>query len=60
MSLPRVLLLAGSPSDLDLVLDCQAALESLEIGSEIRVQSAHRTPDLVAETVRNGEAIVNP
>ncbi len=55
MTAPPVLLLAGSPSDLDLVLTCQETLESLEIGSEIRVQSAHRTPDLVADSTRNAE-----
>ena len=55
MTAPPVLLLAGSPSDLDLVLTCQETLESLEIGSEIRVQSAHRTPDLVADSARNAE-----
>ena len=55
MSRPLVLLLAGSPSDLDLVLECQQTLEQLEIKSEIRVQSAHRTPDAVAETVSSAE-----
>lgn len=55
MTAPPVLLLAGSPSDLDLVLTSQETLESLEIGSEIRVQSAHRTPDLVADSTRNAE-----
>ncbi len=55
MPRPRVLLLAGSPSDLDLVLDCQATLDALGITSEIRVQSAHRTPDAVAETARGAE-----
>lgn len=55
MTAPPVLLLAGSPSDLDLVLTCQETLESLEIGSEIRVQSAHRTPDMVADSARNAE-----
>lgn len=55
MSRPRVLLLAGSPSDLDLVLSSQETLDALEIPSEIRVQSAHRTPDAVAETARGAE-----
>ena len=47
---PAVLLIAGSPSDLDLVLQTQEVLDRLEIHSEIRVQSAHRTPE-VAEAV---------
>lgn len=55
MPRPLVLLLAGSPSDLDLVLSCEETLDALEIPSEIKVQSAHRTPDAVAETARNAE-----
>jgi len=50
-----VLLMSGSPSDLDLVLSCQATLEALEITSVIRVASAHRTPDLAADYARNAE-----
>ena len=50
-----VLLIAGSPSDLDLVLDAQETLESLGIPSAIRVLSAHRTPDLAAECAANAE-----
>jgi 5-(carboxyamino)imidazole ribonucleotide mutase len=49
---PAVLLVAGSPSDLDLVLLTQETLDRLGIGSEIRVLSAHRTPDQVAELAR--------
>ena len=55
MTPPRVLLLAGSPSDLDLVLSCQETLDALEVSSEIRVQSAHRTPDAVTESARGAE-----
>ena len=55
MTPPKVLLLAGSPSDLDFVLSCEELLEELEIPSDIVVQSAHRTPDAVADTVRNAE-----
>ena len=52
---PVVLLLAGSPSDLDLVLSAQETLEELAIPSTIRVLSAHRTPDETADCVRNAE-----
>ena len=52
---PSVLLICGSPNDLDLVLDCEDALTELEIGSTVRVLSAHRTPDEAAEAVRNAE-----
>jgi 5-(carboxyamino)imidazole ribonucleotide mutase len=51
----EVLLLAGSPSDLDLVLTCEAALGELDITSQIRVLSAHRTPDLCADLARDAE-----
>ncbi len=50
-----VLLLAGSPSDLGLVLDCEAVLGELGLPSEIRVVSAHRTPDLAAEAAESAE-----
>ncbi len=52
---PAVLLVCGSPNDLDLVLDCEDALTELEIGSTVRVLSAHRTPDEAADAVRNAE-----
>jgi 5-(carboxyamino)imidazole ribonucleotide mutase len=52
---PSVLLVCGSPSDLDLVLDCEEALADLEIASLARVLSAHRTPDETAELVKNAE-----
>ena len=55
MPAARVLLLAGSPNDLDLVLRCQETLDELEIASDIRVQSAHRTPEAVAQTVSGAE-----
>ena len=52
---PSVLLICGSPSDLDLVLDCEEALADLEVASQVRVLSAHRTPDETAETIKNAE-----
>lgn len=52
---PSVLLLAGSPSDLELVLGCQEVLEELGLSSEIRVVSAHRTPDVAVECARDAE-----
>ena len=47
--------MCGSPSDLDLVLSCERTLNALEISSEIRVASAHRTPDVAAEHARSAE-----
>jgi 5-(carboxyamino)imidazole ribonucleotide mutase len=52
---PVALLLAGSPNDLDRVLECEEALAELGIPSEIRVVSAHRTPELAAEAVQTAE-----
>jgi phosphoribosylaminoimidazole carboxylase PurE protein len=52
---PTVLLVCGSPSDLELVLDCEDALAELGIASQARVLSAHRTPDETAEAVKNAE-----
>ena len=52
---PAVLLIAGSPSDLDLVLRSQEVLDRLQIRSEIRVQSAHRTPEAVARSASRAE-----
>lgn len=52
---PLVLLMAGSTSDLDVVLTCQETLEALGIPSAIRVLSAHRTPDEAASCARDAE-----
>ena len=53
---PKVLLLCGSPSDLELVIRARETLEELGIGSDIRVVSAHRTPDAAVECARNAES----
>ena len=52
----QVLLIAGSTSDLDCVLECEEALAGLSISSAIRVASAHRTPDEAAECARSAES----
>jgi len=52
---PSVLLICGSPSDLELVLDCEDTLTALGIPSAIRVLSAHRTPDEAVEAIKNAE-----
>lgn len=52
---PSVLLICGSPSDLDLVLECEETLSDLGIPSRVRVLSAHRTPDETAEAVKSAE-----
>jgi len=50
-----VLMICGSPSDLDVVLDCEETLAGLRIPSTVRVLSAHRTPDETAEAIKNAE-----
>jgi len=52
---PVVLLLAGSASDLDLVLECQETLDGLGLPNTIRVVSAHRTPELAADCASRAE-----
>ena len=46
----------GSVSDADLMRTCWQQLAELGVESEVRVASAHRTPDLVAELVGGAEA----
>ena len=50
-----VLMICGSPSDLDVVLDCEDTLADLRIPSTVRVLSAHRTPDETTEAIKNAE-----
>jgi 5-(carboxyamino)imidazole ribonucleotide mutase len=52
---PTVLLICGSPSDLDLLLDCEDTLTELQVRSSVRVLSAHRTPDETVLTIKNAE-----
>ena len=52
---PLVGILTGSPNDLEIVRATHTTLESLGVPSEIRVLSAHRTPDLTIEYVRAAE-----
>lgn len=46
---PKVLILMGSISDADLMRPCWQQLAELEVACEVRVASAHRTPELVRE-----------
>jgi phosphoribosylaminoimidazole carboxylase PurE protein len=41
----RVGIVLGSDSDLDVMLEAVKVLDALEVGSEVVVASAHRTPD---------------
>jgi len=51
-----VAILTGSPNDVDLVRKVQSVLAELQIPSELRVLSAHRSPELTVEYVRAAEA----
>ncbi|MEE8558383.1 MAG: 5-(carboxyamino)imidazole ribonucleotide mutase [Myxococcota bacterium] len=50
-----VLLLVGSPSDLEVAVEAEKALQGLGVPSRIQVASAHRTPETVADLARNAE-----
>lgn len=46
--MPRVAIIMGSDSDLDVMLEAARVLEQLGVPWEMRALSAHRTPDEVA------------
>ena len=49
-------ILTGSPNDLPMVEKARDTLEELGVACELRVLSAHRTPDLTVDYVRSAEA----
>ena len=51
----KVLVMAGSKSDLSRMQECQEMLESLGITSSLVVASAHRSPNKVVESIREAE-----
>jgi 5-(carboxyamino)imidazole ribonucleotide mutase len=52
----RVAVLTGSANDLDMVKKVRDTLAELGVGCELRVLSAHRSPELTVEYVRAAEA----
>ena len=50
---PRVGIIMGSKSDMEEMQKAAEPLEAAGIRSEIRVMSAHRDPDIVAEYCKN-------
>jgi len=56
MNNPLVALLMGSKSDLPKLQSCIDTLKKLDIPCEVRVMSAHRTPEVVAEFTDNAAA----
>jgi phosphoribosylaminoimidazole carboxylase PurE protein len=53
---PTVAILMGSDSDLPVMADCVKVLEQYGIGYDIRVLSAHRSPEEAARFSREAEA----
>jgi len=53
---PLGAILTGSPNDVPKVAKAQEALSQLGVASELRVLSAHRTPELTVDYVRDAEA----
>src|SRR5437867_551654 len=51
-----VLILMGSDSDLPVMREAKVVLDELGVGSELRVLSAHRTPERTREVIRGAEA----
>ena len=50
---PQVCVVMGSASDADVMKGCTETLKALEIGYEVRVVSAHRTPEQARELARD-------
>ena len=50
---PQVGIVMGSKSDMDVMMSAGKALDEAGIRHEIRVMSAHREPDIVAEYAKN-------
>jgi phosphoribosylaminoimidazole carboxylase PurE protein len=55
MKRPRVGVLMGSDSDLPVMVECVRALEAYGIRCEVRVLSAHRTPEQAIRYARAAE-----
>ena len=55
--LPRVLIVMGSDSDYPIVEPCIKLLNEFAVMTEVRICSAHRTPDIAAELARSAESI---
>ena len=56
MSKPFVLIVLGSSSDLQQIEPARTVLRDLDIAHELRIASAHRTPDYLSEILDDAEA----
>jgi 5-(carboxyamino)imidazole ribonucleotide mutase len=52
---PRVGIVMGSKSDMDAMTAAAEELKKRDIGHEVRVMSAHRDPDVVADYAKNAK-----
>ena len=57
MSIPKVLILIGSDSDFPIMEACINTLKDFGIQSEIRVHSAHRTPEEAKALIKSAESM---
>lgn len=55
MSKPFVAIVMGSDSDLPVLKPCIEVLRAFDITCEVRVTSAHRTPDATKEYIKDAE-----
>lgn len=53
---PKIMIILGSGSDIEIAKKSTDILEKLEIPYSLKIASAHRTPELVKELVKQGEA----
>lgn len=53
--IPKIMIILGSGSDIDIAKKSVDILEKLEIPYSLKIASAHRTPELVKELVKRGE-----
>jgi phosphoribosylaminoimidazole carboxylase PurE protein len=53
VDLPRVGIIMGSKSDMDVMDGAASVLRDADVRHEVRVMSAHREPDIVAEYCKN-------
>lgn len=52
---PQVAVLMGSESDLPVMAECVRVLETYDVSCEVRVLSAHRSPEQAAKFAREAE-----
>ena len=52
----KVLIVAGSPSDLDIMKECTSVLDSMGVEHELVISSAHRTPDDTVKLAKGAQA----